>query len=90
MVYVPIHHCTCNKKKPISWNLVLVLRLQFTEMQVTVFPLIFLSTSTLAPHGPYEPKMVAHICFMFRIYLELHLKLLSKQLKVLKRVRLSV
>ena len=38
----------------------------------------------------YEPKMVAHIYFMFRIYLELHLNLLLKQLKVLKRVRLSV
>ena len=31
--------------------------------------------------------MVAHIYFMFRIYLESHLKLLLKQLKVLKRVR---
>ena len=40
--------------------------------------------------GGYEPKIVAHICFMLRIYLELHLKLLSKQLKVLKRVRLGV
>jgi hypothetical protein len=34
--------------------------------------------------------MVADICFMFRIYLELHLKLLWKQLKILKRVRLGV
>jgi hypothetical protein len=44
------------------------------------------------PHGLvlYEPKMVAHICFMFKIYLELHLKLLLKQLKVLKRVGLGV
>ena len=38
----------------------------------------------------YEPKMVAHICFMFRIYLELHLKLLLKQLKILKIMRLGV
>ena len=34
--------------------------------------------------------MVAHICLMFRVYLELHLKLLLKQLKVLERVRLGV
>ena len=34
--------------------------------------------------------MVAHIYLMFRIYLESHLKLLLKQLKVLKRVRLGV
>ena len=34
--------------------------------------------------------MVAHICFMFGIYLELHLTLSLKQLKVLKRVRLGV
>ena len=40
--------------------------------------------------GGYEPKMVAHICSMFRIYLELHLKLLLKQLKVSKKVRLGV
>ena len=38
----------------------------------------------------YEPKMVAHICFMSRIYLELHLKSLLKQNKILKRVRLGV
>ena len=50
----------------------------------------------LGPHliffhyAPYEPKMVAHICFMVRIYLELQLKSLLKQLKVLKRVRLGV
>ena len=36
-------------------------------------------------HQLYEPKMVAHICFMFKIYLELHLKLFLEQLKVLKR-----
>ena len=33
--------------------------------------------------------MVTHICFTFRIYLELQLKLLLKQGKVLKRVRLG-
>ena len=38
----------------------------------------------------YEPKMVAHNCFMFRIYLELQLSSLLKQLKVLKRLRLGV
>ena len=40
--------------------------------------------------GSYESKMVVHIYFMFRIYLESHLKLFLKQLKVLKRVRLGV
>ena len=30
----------------------------------------------------YEPKMVAHICFKFRIYLELHLRSLMKYQKV--------
>ena len=34
--------------------------------------------------------MVAHICFMFRNYSELHLKLLRKQLKVLKKMKLGV
>jgi hypothetical protein len=52
--------------------------------------LIILGSSVNMIREPYEPKMVAHICFMFRIYLELHLKLLLKQLKVLERVRLGV
>ena len=33
--------------------------------------------------------MIAHICFMCGIYLEVHLKLFLEQLKILKRVRLS-
>ena len=40
--------------------------------------------------GQYEPKMFVHICFIFRIYVEMHLKLLLKQLRVLKRVRFGV
>ena len=34
--------------------------------------------------------MVAHICFMLKIYLKLQLTSLLKQQKVLKRVRLGV
>lgn len=51
-------------------------------------------SSTLNPTyfqlAPYEPKMVAHISFIFRIYLELQLKLFLKQTKVLKKVEFSV
>ena len=49
-----------------------------------------LTTYRIQSQDKYEPKMVAHICFMFRIYLELHLKSLLKRLKIFKKMRLSV
>ena len=63
--------------------------LVFTLMGKMTRYLCLKALMTLTP-SPLGAQNGAHIYFMFRIYLGLHLNLLLKQLKVLKRVRLSV
>ena len=74
----------CSMKKEIGH---LKMPFESTQCLNDIFVLV---VSCMHVFVVYEPKMVAHICFMFRIYLELQLSSLLKQLKVLKRVRLGV